>query len=327
MSKVLVVGRATIDFNPLDINMPLNESTTFKKYVGGSACNTAIGLQRQGIDTTILTKLSTDQFGKYISDYLVKEGIDTSLIKYDSTAKTGLTFTEILTPTESSILMYRDSVADLNLDILEVQNVCSGFDYVLLSGTTLAGQKSRTAILSIVNDCLDAKIPIIFDIDYRPYSWENPQVIDLYYSIVAKAASIIVGSLEEYRLMSSITKELTDDQIASYFLNKKAEHIVIKNGAEGSKYYTSNQSYKVNVYPIKLLKSFGGGDAYISTLITGLINDNNIEEVLLKSTAHAAMLVSSHSCSEALATNQEIEEFIRESDKKSDEIVKRRSCT
>ncbi len=41
---IILIGRVAIDFNPVDYFQPLEECTTFKKYVGGSPANIAIGV-------------------------------------------------------------------------------------------------------------------------------------------------------------------------------------------------------------------------------------------------------------------------------------------
>ena len=40
--------RIAVDLNPVDYYCPLNESTTFKRYLGGSPANIAVGLARLG---------------------------------------------------------------------------------------------------------------------------------------------------------------------------------------------------------------------------------------------------------------------------------------
>ncbi len=323
MSKILVVGRATIDFNPIDSNCTLDQSTTFKKYVGGSAANTAIGLQRLGVKTSVMTSISNDQFGVFVKNYLNKEGIDTDAIVVDPVAKIGLTFTEMISPTESSILMYRNQVADLQISIEDVDAAyVKEFDKVLISGTTLSSNKSRTTTLKIVEICKDNNIPIIFDLDYRPYSWNNDLEIDLYMRIVAEQSEIIVGSKEEFKLMNSICNGKTDYKIANFFLKKKAKHIIIKNGKDGSNYYSKQKNYKISIFPTKVLKSFGGGDAYMSAFIASIEDNQDISQALFNATAHAAMLVSSHSCSEALATFEELNQYIVESNIKKEDVIK-----
>ena len=45
---LILLGRIAIDLNPLDYYKTLAESETFRKYVGGSPANIAVGLSRLG---------------------------------------------------------------------------------------------------------------------------------------------------------------------------------------------------------------------------------------------------------------------------------------
>ena len=40
---LILLGRVAIDFNPMDYYKTLAESETFRKYVGGSPANIAVG--------------------------------------------------------------------------------------------------------------------------------------------------------------------------------------------------------------------------------------------------------------------------------------------
>ncbi|PEY46231.1 PfkB family carbohydrate kinase, partial [Bacillus cereus] len=100
---------------------PMEETRTFTKYVGGSPANIAIGAARLGLQIGFIGKVSDDQMGRFITGYLQDNKINTNQICIDRTgAVTGLAFTEIKSPEDCSILMYRDNVADLNLDPTEV---------------------------------------------------------------------------------------------------------------------------------------------------------------------------------------------------------------
>ena len=89
--------------------------------------------------------------------------------------------------------------------------------------------------------------------------------------------------------------------------------VIIKHGKKGSIAYTADkQAFKVESYNIKLLKSFGGGDAYASAFIYGLLEGWRVDEALKYGTAHAAMVVASHSCSNAMQPVEAIDAFIKE---------------
>ena len=142
---VIPIGRIAIDFNPTDMNRPLSESCNFNKYVGGSPANIAVGLARLGKKVGFIGKVSDDQHGDYVINYFKNDGIDTSnVVRAKNGEKIGLTFTEIKSPTESSILMYRDGVADLMLEPGEVsEDYIKSAKAIVISGTALSQSPSR----------------------------------------------------------------------------------------------------------------------------------------------------------------------------------------
>ncbi|NFI57957.1 5-dehydro-2-deoxygluconokinase [Clostridium botulinum] len=326
--EIVPIGRVAIDFNPIDINRPLSESKTFKKYLGGSPANIAVGLSRLGKKVGFIGKVSRDQFGKFVVDYFDNERIDTSQIKYAENGESlGLTFTEIASPTESSILMYRNGIADLELDVNEIdEEYIKNTKAIVISGTALAKSPSREAALKALELAKKNDTVVIFDVDYREYNWKNKDEIAIYYSIVGKQSDIVMGSREEFDLMESliVKEKSTDEESAKRWLDFGNKIVVIKHGKEGSTAYTNDgKSYKIKPFPVKLLKSFGGGDAYASAFIYGILEEWNIMDALEFGSASAAMLVASHSCSEDMPTVKQINEFIKEKKKQYGEMIAR----
>ncbi len=327
--EIVPIGRVAIDFNPIDINRPLSESKTFKKYLGGSPANIAVGLSRLGKKVGFIGKVSKDQFGKFVVDYFDNEGIDISQIKYAENGESlGLTFTEIASPTESSILMYRNGIADLELDVNEIdEEYIKNTKAIVISGTALAKSPSREAALKALELAKKNDTIVIFDVDYREYNWKNKDEIAIYYSIVGKQSDIVMGSREEFDLMESliVKEKSTDEESAKRWLGFGNKIVVIKHGKEGSTAYTNDgKSYKIKPFPVKLLKSFGGGDAYASSFIYGILEEWDIMDALEFGSASAAMLVASHSCSEDMPTVKEINEFIKEKKEQYGEMIARR---
>ncbi|WP_315076841.1 5-dehydro-2-deoxygluconokinase [uncultured Clostridium sp.] len=326
--EIVPIGRVAIDFNPIDINRPLSESKSFKKYLGGSPANIAVGLSRLGKKVGFIGKISKDQFGKFVVDYFDNEGIDTSQIKYAENGESlGLTFTEIASPTESSILMYRNGIADLELNVHEIdEEYIKNTKAIVISGTALAKSPSREAALKALELAKKNNTVVIFDVDYREYNWKNKDEIAIYYSIVGKQSDIVMGSREEFDLMESliVKEKSTDEESAKRWLGFGNKIVVIKHGKEGSTAYTNDgKSYNIKPFPVKLLKSFGGGDAYASAFIYGILEEWDIMDALEFGSASAAMLVASHSCSEDMPTVKEINEFIKEKKEQYGEMIAR----
>lgn len=324
---LILLGRIAVDFNPVDYFQPLEDCTTFKKYVGGSPANIAVGVSRHGMKAGFFARVSDDQFGDFVVNYFKKENIDTSRVRRcENGEKIGLTFTEILSPTESSILMYRNCIADLQLCVDDIdEEYIKNTKALLISGTSLAASPSREAALKAVMLAKKNNTRIIFDIDYRAYNWKNPDEISIYYSMIAREADIILGSREEFDLTERLIEEGRDDrQTADYWLGQNAKIVVIKHGKKGSTAYTRDQnSYSIKPFPVDSLKSFGGGDGYAAGFLYGLYQNWDMMDCLEFGSAEAAMMVASHSCSVDLPGPLEVKEFIKNSKEKYGEMVAR----
>lgn len=322
---LILLGRVAIDFNPVDLNRPLEESSNFNKYLGGSPANIAVGMARLGKKVGFIARVSDDQFGDYVTHYFNKEGIDTSHISRCRNGENlGLTFTEILSPSQSRILMYRDGVADLMLEPADVdEEYIKKAKALLISGTALAASPSREAALKALMLAKKNNTVVIFDIDYREYTWKNKDEISVYYSMVAKESDLILGSREEFDLTERIMGVCADDnESAKRWQSYGCKIVVIKHGKEGSTAYTCDGNhYAVKPFPTNAMKGFGGGDGYASSFIRALIDGCSVPQALEYGSASASMLISAHSCSAAMPTLQEVEQFIREEKEKYGEMV------
>ena len=322
---VIPVGRVAIDFNPTDYNRPLSESQHFNKYLGGSPANIAVGLARLGRRVGFLGKVSDDQFGDFVTNYFVNEGIDVSHItRCQNGEKLGLTFTEILSPTQSSILMYREGVADLMLHPDDVDKAyIASSKALLISGTALCTSPTREASLKALAYAKQTGTMVIFDADYHAYTWKNKDEIAIYTSLVAEKSDMVLGSREEFDLMERLLGlDGTDEASAAYWQSKGVQVLVIKHGKKGScAYSVSDGSWDVKPFPVDALKGFGGGDGYASSFLHGLLMGKPLNEALEMGSASAAMLVASHACSRDMPTEDALLAFIAEKKKTCGDVV------
>ncbi len=324
---MILLGRVAVDLNPVDYYCPLSESTTFKRYLGGSPANIAVGLARLGKKCGFFARVSDDELGTFVENFFKNEGIDCSHItKCKNGEKIGLTFTEIKSETESSITMYRNEAADLKLDVTDIdEEYIKKAKAILISGTALCESPSREAALKATLLAKKNNIPVIFDIDYRAYNWKSKDEIAIYYSAVAEKADIILGSREEFDLTEKfIGLDGTDKSSAEYWHKKNAKIVIIKHGKEGSTAYTNDgNSYTIKPFPVKLLKSFGGGDGYASAFLYGILEGLDIWDALELGSASAAMLVASHACSQDMPSVEAVKEFIKKEKEEYGEMVAR----
>ncbi|WP_025950762.1 5-dehydro-2-deoxygluconokinase [Geobacillus thermocatenulatus] len=310
----IAVGRLCIDLNANEIHRPMEETVTFTKYVGGSPANIAIGMARLGMKTGFIGRVANDQMGRFIVQYLKNNGIDTSHVITDmSGSVTGLAFTEIKSPTDCSILMYRDNVADLKLEPNDIDE-----DYIrrakclLISGTALAKSPSREAVFLALDYARRHGTVVFFDLDYRPYTWQSKEETAIYYNLAAEKCDVIIGTREEFDMMEQFDGQQRDDEkTAQKWFDYNAKIVVIKHGKDGSVAYTkTGETFAGTIFPANIVKTFGAGDSYAAGFIYGLMNGWPIPKAMEYGAAAASIVISSHSCSDAMPTLAQIEQFI-----------------
>ena len=330
---IILLGRIAIDFNPAYSDSvkeefkPLKDVHYFEKYVGGSPANIAVGVTHHGLKAGFIGKVSDDQFGDFVTEYFDAQGIDTSHVtRCTNGEKIGLTFTEMLSPSESHILMYRNCIADLQLSVDDIDpDYIASAKLLLISGTALAESPSREAAIKAVLVARQVGTPVVFDIDYRAYNWKNADEISIYYSYVARLADIIMGSREEFDLTEAlICPGMTDEQSAAYWQERNAKIVVIKHGMEGSTAYCDDgEKFSIKPFPVTTRKGFGGGDGYGSGFLYGLFQGWDIQDCLEFGSAEASMMVRANNCSDALPGPDEVRAFIAEEKAQYGEMVAR----
>ena len=311
---LVLLGRIAIDFNPAYNDQvkeefkPLKKVHMFEKFVGGSPANIAVGVTRHGLKAGFFAKVSDDQFGEFVVDYFNEQGIDTSRIsKCTNGEKLGLTFTEMLSPKESSILMYRNCIADLQLSVDDIdEEYIKQTKAILISGTALAESPSREAAIKAVMLAKKNNTKVIFD-------------------IVAKEADIIMGSREEFDLTEKLIQPgMSDEESAALWQGYNAKIVVIKHGMKGSTAYTCDgQKFSIKPFPVQARKGFGGGDGYGSGFLYGLYQGWQIIDCLEFGSAEASMMVRSNNCSDSLPGPDAVHAFIKEEKEQYGEMIAR----
>ncbi len=314
----IALGRLAIDLNANEINKPMEETMTFTKYLGGSPANIAVGMSKLGMKTGFIGRVADDQMGRFIASYLDKTGIDSSNVVIDkSGSKTGLAFTEIKSPTDCSILMYRDNVADLKLEPKDIkEEYIKGAKALLISGTALSKSPSREATFVALDYARKHNLVIFFDIDYRPYTWVSEEETAVYYNLAAEKCDVIIGTREEFDMMEALTNPgNSDDYVtANKWFDYNAKIVVIKHGKDGSiAYNKEGETFKGTIFPAKVVKTFGAGDSYASAFIYGLMQGWDIDKAMEFGSASASIVISSHSCSDAMPTAEQIKLYIEKS--------------
>ena len=307
--KILVIGRAGMDVYPEPPGTKTEDVESFSTHLGGSAANTCVSLHRYGIQTDIVTCISNDSIGNYVKKKLSYFNIGTQYCrKVENEFRTQLAVVETRFENCQSVL-YRNNSCDLELSKKDIMNI--DFDLygaVIISGTALSAEPSRSAVMEAIDMSTKKNIPLIIDIDYRPYNWESNQVKSDVYKKVLKKMDIIIGNDLEFNIADNSKNGL---ELAESLINDKPSIIVYKKGEYGSDLITKDNKKSFGIFSVIPLKPTGAGDAFNGGFISSLLNGQTIEDAVIKGSASAAIVVTKVACSSAMPNEDELKEFMK----------------
>ena len=133
---LICMGRAAVDLYGEQIGCPLEDVSTFAKYLGGSPANTAVGVARLGLRAAMLSRVGDEQMGRFVRAQLLREGVDVSNVSTDPARLTALVFLAVRDRDTFPHIFYRDHCADMALSEAEIDPAfISSAGAVLVSGT------------------------------------------------------------------------------------------------------------------------------------------------------------------------------------------------
>lgn len=230
--------------------------------LGGCASNTALGLSKLGVRTSLWGKVGTDRFSEFALDELKKGGVDIRGMKKDPKVSTSATVVLVDSKARRSFL---HSVAandhilrkDLNLSRLSTfshLHIGGYFLFPKLDGIPMA-QILRTARKAGLTTSLDTA----WDLKGRWIKALKPCLPHLDYFIPSeREVKMLLGYIDPVKA-------------ASAFLKMGAQCVVIKRGEKGS-FLKRKDGLEIQMpaYKTKVVDTTGAGDAFCAGFIKGL---------------------------------------------------------
>lgn len=305
----VVFGRAGIDLQADPPGTRLERADRFEATLGGAAANIAAGLVRLGCDAALLTRLSDDAVGHWCLNRLDAHGIDRRFVGLaGGEARTSLAMVDSR-PVDTRSVIYRNGAADFAITPAEVARVpWRGFSALVVTGTALAAEPSRAAGLRAAALGREAGLPLVLDLDYRPYSWASPQAAAEVCAGLAAQADIVVGNDAEFALLAGAGGD--GPAAARALVAAGVQIVVYKMGEKGAITLTARGETRSGVFAARPLKPTGAGDAFLAALLAGLAEGRPLPKAVLRGSAAAAIVVGRVGCAPASPTLPELDAFL-----------------
>ena len=307
--KFLVIGRVGMDLCPDPAGTAIEDAVEMVVGMGGSSANIAAGLVKFGMEAALVTRVSDDAVGRYCVNQLRHYGVDpTHVHAIAGEFRNSLAVYESRVEDHNSVI-YRNGAADFQMSIADVEAVdYSQYGALITAGTVFAAEPSRTAAFRAFELAKAAGLPVIFDVDYRPYSWPSPQVAEEVLSRAGALSDVIVANDEEFGFMAGgIDKGLAK---ARELAGTTASIVVYKMGHLGAITFANGTETKTGIYPVEALKPTGAGDSFMAGMIAGLAEGRDLYDAVLRGSACAAIVVAKPGCAPAMPDTKTLEAFL-----------------
>ncbi len=306
--KFIVVGRVGMDLSPQK-RAQTEHATEMFVAMGGSSANIAAGVVKLGLSADLVTCVSDDAVGRYCLNQLEHYGVGRAHVRtIKGEERTSLAIYETRVEDHQSVI-YRNNAADFQMDMQDVEGVdYSQFTALITAGTVFAADPSRSAAFRAFELAKEAGIPIIFDVDYRPYSWPSPAVAADILSRAGALSDVIVGNDEEFGFMAGgIDKGRAK---ARDLASTSAEIVVYKMGQHGAVTFADGDEIATGIYTVEAVKPTGAGDSFMAGFMAGLADGHDMKTAILRGSACASIVVAREGCAPAMPDTNQLETFL-----------------
>ena len=305
----LVIGRVGMDLSPDPTGTRTRDAGSMMVAMGGSSANIAAGLVKFGCKAALVTCVSDDAVGWYCEGQLDAYGVDRRHVKrVRGEYRTSLAVYETRVDEHQSVI-YRNNAADFQMSVEDVEAIdYSAYGALITAGTVFAAEPSRTAAFRAFELAREAGLPIIFDVDYRPYSWPSSKVAEEVLSRVGALSDIIVANDEEFGFMAGHIEK--GRAKARDLAATSAQIVVYKMGPGGAVTFADGDELATGIFPVQAVKPTGAGDSFMAGFLASLAEDHPLKEAVLRGSACASIVVAKPGCAPAMPDTEALEAFL-----------------
>jgi 2-dehydro-3-deoxygluconokinase len=279
---------------------PLEDAETFRRSVAGAELNVALGLANRGIETSLLTRVGDDGFGRYLTSFVERHGVDVSGIEIDDDRATGLYVKEVggataaatdLGPGRSRMHYFRAGSASsvfspAYLERPAVAELLAEADLIHTTGITPAlSASAQKMTLELVARPRAGRL-VSFDVNWRPALWRGREAEGFEtMAVIASLCDVVLLGASESLIVYG-----TADPDELRQLLPAPRYLVVKNDGNAATAFDREHRVDVEAFEIEVVEAIGAGDAFAAGFLASLVSGKPLDECLLD--AHRLAVVA-----------------------------------
>jgi 2-dehydro-3-deoxygluconokinase len=289
MNGIVCVGETMVLVTPVEAAR-LADGDLCRLTIGGAESNVALYLAELGHPARWASRLGVDPFGDRVVAELRRYGVDTSLVRRDPGAPTGVYFKDP-TPDGTTVYYYRSGSAASRMSAADAGAFLpTGSRLVHLSGVTPALSVScRELVAALVARARELGAVVSFDVNHRPALWPAADAAPVLLDLSRRADVVFVGLDEAHALWHTATP--ADVRALVGYHNR----LVVKDGAVGATEFHGERSWFEPAEVVRVVEAVGAGDAFAAGVLAGILDGAQPTDRLRRAHALAARTLRSTS--------------------------------
>lgn len=323
---VICLGRAAVDLYGEQLGVDLPGMRTFRKYLGGSSANMAVGMAKQGLSVGMITCVGDEAMGQFVRSELAANGVDVTQVSLDKDRLTGLAILAIKDEETFPLLFYRENCADMAIQPSDIdEDYIASAKFLTITGTHFSNEEISRASMTAVNYARANGTQTVLDIDYRPVLWgvaghgegESRFVaadsVTNHIQDILPLFDLVIGTEEEVQIAGGSTDTLAALQAIRQLTDAT---IVLKRGPLGCAVFEDtipgdiNDGFLGEGVAVDVHNVVGAGDAFMSGFMRGWVQDKSVEAACTYGNTCGALVVTRHECAPAIPTKLELDDFL-----------------
>ncbi|SDJ22461.1 fructokinase [Frankineae bacterium MT45] len=301
-----VLGECLIDLVATPVGDRPDEPRSFSAYPGGSPLNIAVGLSRLGHSTAMMARLSNDAFGTILRDHAGRSGLDLSAA-VSANEPTTLAIVTVDEQGKAAYDFYVTETADWQWSRAELDAVPASTS-LLHCGSLAAWTQPGAGLIGELCGRLRAagRILLSYDPNVRPRLMGDHDAAVMLVEKSVATSHVVKASDEDIDWLYP-GSALAD--VAQRWLDLGAHLVVVTQGPDGATAFRrSGAPIHRPGRPITLVDTVGAGDAFMSGLLSTLVNlgidaparlDSLADDDLVVRVLDRAITVSAITCERA----------------------------
>lgn len=291
---VLGFGEVMLRLSPMGKER-ISQSESFEKKAGGAELNVVSGIAQLGMRTGIITKLPSNEIGKFIKNKIRYCGISDDYLSYDESMqkRLGIYYYESgAYPRVPTVVYdrYGSSFAHYKIEDLD-EKAYGDTKLFHVSGITLAlCENTRSVAVEMVKRFKENGSIISFDVNYRASLWDEDTAREVIERILPYIDLLFVSE-ETLRRTFRQEGQLRDimKRFAALHDNVKVIASTQRKAKTATRHNWSSLAYdavKKTYYTekeyedIEVVDRIGSGDAYVAGALYGYLKDGTIESMV-----------------------------------------------